>query len=386
MRAGIADELRELAEAGRLRRRPLIDGANDRVISVRTDGKRRKLVNWSSNDYLGLSQNRAVKNAAARALRTFGAGSGASRLMSGGLSCHRRLEQRLAQWLGTADALVTTTGFQANLAALASLANQADDVIIIDRACHASTYDGAKISAVPLMRFKHNDLGELEKQLKHSEGARRRVVCVESIYSMDGDEAPLVEVERLCKNHGALLVVDEAHALGVLGPGGRGLCHELGVKPDLVIGTCSKSLGAQGGFLAGDSDLIELAVNRGRSFIFSTAPAPAAVGAAVGALDRLRDEPELSGKLLESAAEVRVGLRTQGWNVPEGRSPIIPVIVGDEKPTLELSARLAALGHYAPAVRPPTVPAGSCRLRLTVTLSHKVSDRRRLIAAMGKLR
>lgn len=386
MRAGIGAELRELAEAGRLRRRPLIDGANGRVIVLATDGKRKKLVNWASNDYLGLSQHRAVKNAAARALRTYGAGSGAARLMSGGLRCHRRLEERLAKWLGTGDALLTTTGFQANLATLVSLANQAEDVIIIDKACHASTYDGAKISGVPLIRFRHNDLDDLDKHLQRSDGARRRVVCVESIYSMDGDEAPLVEVEKLCRSRGALLVVDEAHALGVVGSGGRGLCAELGVKPDLIVGTCSKSLGAQGGFIAGDGELIELVVNRGRSFIFSTAPAPAAIGAAVAALDRLRDEPDLPEKLLTAAASLRSGLRAQGWNIPEGRSPIIPVIIGDERPTLDFSACLAAAGHFAPAVRPPTVPAGSCRLRLTATLAHKESDRRRLIAAMARMR
>jgi len=266
------------------------------------------------------------------------------------------------------------------------LCSEPEDVIIADRNCHASTYDGAKLASVPLLRFRHNDIEDLDKQLQRSDGARRRLVCVESIYSMDGDEAPLVAIHALCKQRGALLVVDEAHALGVLGQNGRGLCAELGLVPDLRIGTCSKSLGAQGGFIAGDKDLIELIVNRGRSFIFSTAPVPAAMGAAVASLDLLRDQPELSTQLLVAASEVRDGLRAQGWNVPEGRSPIIPVIIGDEQPTLELSAKLRGAGHFAPAVRPPTVPAGACRLRLTVTLAHKPADRRRLLAAMARLR
>jgi 8-amino-7-oxononanoate synthase len=386
MRASLRAELDELKAAGRLRARPVIDSPDARVIVLTEDGKRRKLVNWASNDYLGAANRRPVKNAAARALRSYGAGAGAARLLAGGLRCHRRLEERLARWLGTQDALVATTGFQANLAALVSLCAHPEDVLILDRLCHASTYDGARLSAGTLQRFAHNDVAELEKQLQRSAGAPRRVVCVESVYSMDGDEAPLREISALCKRMGALLVVDEAHALGVLGPGGRGLCAELGVEPDLRIGTCSKSLGAQGGFLAGDRELIELAVNRGRSFIFSTAPVPAAMGAAVAALDLLRDEPELPAQLLAAAAEIRAGLRAQGWTIPEGRSPIVPVVVGDEAAALDLAAKLRAAGHFAPAIRPPTVPAGSCRLRLTVTLAHRDHDRRRLLAVMGRLR
>ncbi|MBA3686690.1 MAG: aminotransferase class I/II-fold pyridoxal phosphate-dependent enzyme, partial [Planctomycetes bacterium] len=301
-------------------------------------------------------------------------------------ACHHRLELRLAGWLGSEACLVTTTGFQANLAALVSLVSQPEDVLILDRACHASTYDGAKLSGVPLVRFRHNDSEDLERQLARTAGARRRVVCVESVYSMDGDEAPLRAIDDLCTRHGALLMVDEAHAIGVFGPGGRGLCAELGVVPDLRVGTCSKALGAQGGFLVGDATVVDLAVNRGRSFIFSTAPVPAAMGAATAALDVLRDEPGLSEELLVVAKEIRDGLIAQGWNVPPGRSPIIPVIVGDEQAALDLAAQLLERGHFAPAIRPPTVPAGECRLRLTATLAHRPSDRRHLLKAMAALR
>jgi 8-amino-7-oxononanoate synthase len=386
MRQDIATELADLAANGRLRARPVIDSPDDRVIVLCADGRRQKLHNWASNDYLGAANHRRVKNAAARALRTYGAGAGAARLLAGGLRCHRRLEERLAHWFAREEALVTSTGFQANLATLVSLASGAEDVVILDRLCHASTYDGARLAAGTLLRFTHNDLADLEKQLLRTAGAKRRVVCVESVYSMDGDEAPLLGIHDLCRRHGALLVVDEAHAIGVLGPGGRGLCAELGVVPDLLIGTCSKSLGAQGGFLVGDRDLVELVVNRGRSFIFSTAPVPAAMGAAVAALDLLRRDESLPGRLVAASQEVRCALRAQGWNVPAGRSAIIPVVVGEEQPALALSARLRAAGHYAPAIRPPTVPAGACRLRLTVTLAHRVSDRRRLVAALAQMR
>jgi 8-amino-7-oxononanoate synthase len=386
MRQSIADELTDLASAGRLRSRPVIDSPDDRVIVLCADGKRRKLYNWASNDYLGAANRRPVKNAAARALRTYGAGAGAARLLAGGLRCHRRLEERLAHWLGCQEALVTSTGFQANLATLVSLASGAEDVVILDRLCHASTYDGARLAAGTLLRFTHNDLADLDKQLSRTAGAKRRLVCVESVYSMDGDEAPLVGIQELCRKHGALLVVDEAHAVGVLGPQGRGLCAELGVVPDLLVGTCSKSLGSQGGFIAGDRDVVELVVNRGRSFIFSTAPVPAAMGAAVATLDLLRKESDLPAQLVTHAGEVRTALREQGWNVPAGRSAIIPVLIGEEQPALALAARLRAAGHYAPAIRPPTVPAGGCRLRLTVTLAHTASDRRRLLKAMAAAR
>lgn len=384
MRAGMRAELEALTQAGLLRTRPVIDSPDDRSIILHLDGKRQKLINWASNDYLGAANLRRVKNGASRALRSFGAGSGAARLLAGGLRCHRRLEERLAHWLGSEDVLVTSSGYQANLAALVAFAGSEQDVIILDRLCHASLYDGARLANGQLLRFAHNDVADLEKQLQRSEGAPRRLVCVESVYSMDGDEAPLLAIRDLCQRHGALLLVDEAHALGVLGPGGRGLCAELGLTPDIRIGTCSKSLGSQGGFIAADRDLIALAVNRGRSFIFSTAPAPAVIGAALASLDLLRDKPELSERLLTVAAELRSALRAQGWNVPEGRSPIVPVILGDESATLALAARLREAGHYAPAIRPPTVPVGVCRLRLTATLAHKPSDRKRLIALMAK--
>lgn len=385
-RAALAAELRAIADDGRLRTRPVIDSPNGRTVVLHDGATRRRLINWASNDYLGALGRLKVRNGAFRALRTYGAGAGAARLLAGGLRCHRRLEQRLASWLGAEDCLLTTTGFQANLAALVALVQAPEDVVILDRLCHASTYDGARLCGAPLSRFRHNDVDDLARQLERTTGARRRLVCVESVYSMDGDEAPLRAIAGLCDRHGALLLVDEAHAIGVLGEGGRGLCHELGVTADVRVGTCSKALGSQGGFIAGDRDLVELSVNRGRSFIFSTAPVPAAAGAAIAALDVLRDEPGLPGELLTAAGDLRSAIRAQGWQVPEGRSPIIPLVVGDERAALDLAARLRVHGHYAPAIRPPTVPPGECRLRLTLTLAHREPDRRKLITALAALR
>lgn len=380
-RAAIRAELAAIADEGRLRRRVAIDSHAGRTVVVHDGGHRARLVNWASNDYLGLNRSLRVRSGAARALRRWGPGSTAARLLAGGMRCHRQLEQRLASWFGTEECLLTTTGYQANCAALVALAGEVECAVILDRLCHASIYDGARLSNGQLLRFRHNDLEDLSRRLDQCEGARRRIVCVESVYSMDGDEAPLRAIHELCRARGALLIVDEAHAVGVLGRGGRGLCDEAGISPDLRVGTCSKSLAAQGGFIAGDRELIELVVNRGRAFIFSTAPVPAASGAAIGALDALRDDPELPATLATAAAEVRRGLQAQGWDVPAGRTPIIPLIVGSESDTLALAARLREAGHWAPAIRPPTVPPGQCRLRITVTAAHTRADRKRLLAA-----
>ena len=385
----IREELAELEAVGRRRQRTVIDSPDGRQIIMcagPNGGKREKLINWAGNDYLGLATDRRVMNAAARALRSYGAGAGASRLLAGGLRCHRRLEQRLSHWLGVEDVVVTTSGYQANLATLVALAGATEDVIIVDRLAHASTYDGLRLSAGSMLRFGHNDVADLDKKLRMSVAARRKIVCVESVYSMDGDEAPLREIAALCRQHKALLVVDEDHAIGVIGEGGRGLCAELGVQPDVLVGTASKGLGSQGGFIAARSDIIELIVNRGRSFIFSTAPVPSAMGAAVASLDILKADPERPDRLQARCIAIREALCNAGWEVGPGRSAIIPVIIGNEDETLSISQQLREMGHYAPAIRPPTVPAATCRLRLSPSLSHTESDVRRLLAAMAELR
>ncbi len=384
-RSGIAAELAAITAEGRLRQRPVIDSPCARTI-VLVDGKRKRLINWAANDYLGASQELIVRNGAFRALRSYGAGSGSARLLAGGLRLHRQFEQRIAKFLGSQDALLTSTGFQANLAAVVAIAGDPQDAIVLDRLCHASTYDGARQAAGQLLRFRHNDPTDLELQLTRCASARRILVCIESVYSMDGDEAPITALAAVCRKHRALLLVDEAHALGVLGPGGRGLCAESGVRPDLIVGTCSKSFGSQGGFIAADQDIIELLVNRGRSFIFSTAPCPAAIGAAHAAVGWLRDHPDLPDALQTSIQELRRALRAQGWDVPEGRSAIIPIVVGDEHAALALAQRLRDLGHHCPAIRPPTVPAGSCRLRLSVSRAHTAADKRKLLKAMAVVR
>ena len=379
-------ELEAITAAGRLRSRPVIEGGNDRRIILAEGGRRRSLINWASNDYLGNAQALTVRNAAAKAVRSIGAGAGSARLLSGGLRIHRRLEERLANWLGCEAVLVTTSGFQGNLAVLATVASGRDDVVILDRLAHASLYDGARLGSATCQRFAHNDMDALRRRLESASAARRRVVVVESVYSMDGDEAPLADIAELCRAYDAVLMVDEAHALGVHGPGGRGLCAALGLRPDVVTATCSKALGSQGGIIAAAASVVELIVNRGRSFIFSTAAVPAAPAAAIAGLDRLRRDPTMGERLLARAAQLRAALQHQGWSVMAGDGPIIPLQIGDEQRTVALAAALRTRGHYAPAIRPPTVPPGSCRLRLTLTLAHGSSDWRRLLRALAEIR
>lgn len=384
----ISGALQEIEQQGRLRKRTILDSPNGRTV-IRCEGDgggpRKKLVNWASNDYLGAISLRRIRNGAARVLRSEGTGAGAARLLSGGLRCHRRLEQRLAHWLGTEDCLLTSTGYQANLAAITSLVER-PDVVILDRLCHASLTDGARLSGARLERFLHNDPDDLARILANTADSRRRLVVVESVYSMDGDLAPLRAIRALCDQYNAMLLVDEAHAIGVFGPQGRGRLAVEGISADVLIGTCSKSLGAQGGFIAAQKPLIEWIVNRGRAFIFTTALAPASAGAALAVLELLSDEPNLPAQLLERAANLRQTLIAQGWNIPTGEGPIIPIIIGDESAALSLAEKLKTLGHYAPAIRPPTVPEGLCRLRLTLTLAHKACDERRLAQALLSLR
>jgi 8-amino-7-oxononanoate synthase len=384
----IPSALAEIEHQGRLRRRTILDSPNGRTV-IRCEGDgggaRKKLVNWASNDYLGAISRRRICNGATRVLRQEGTGAGAARLLAGGLRCHRRLEQRLAHWLGTQDCLLTSTGYQANLCAITSLVER-PDVVILDRLCHASLTDGARLSEARLERFLHNDVEDLQRILEKSASFRRRLVVVESVYSMDGDLAPLRAIRDLCDQHNAMLLVDEAHAIGVFGPQGRGRLTAEGITAEVLIGTCSKSLGAQGGFIAAKKPVIEWIVNRGRAFIFTTALAPAAAGAALAVLDLLNDEPDLPTQLLERAAGLRQTLTAQGWNIPNGVGPVIPIIIGDETATLDLAEKLKALGHYAPAIRPPTVPEGLCRLRLTLTLAHKDCDLRRLAKALQSLK
>lgn len=331
----------------------------------------RTLLNLSSNDYLALARDPGVIRRAGDALTRWGAGACASRLMSGTLELHEELEAGLAALCGTEAALVFSSGFGMNVGLLPALAGR-DDVLFLDRLVHASLVDGARLSGATLVRFPHGDAGALAGLVERTPCRGRRVVVCESVYSMDGDLAPLAELEAVARRAGAALVVDEAHAVGVFGEGG-GLCRALGVRPDVLAGTLGKALGSVGGFVACDAACREYLLNRVRSFVFATALPPPSVGAALGAVERLRAEPGLGAALLGRATAFHGMLAARGLRLPPPLSQILPVHVGGNAEAVALASRLRDQGILATAVRPPTVPVGTARLRLSVTLAHDLA-------------
>lgn len=357
---------RELARLDReaLRRRTTAWPAAGAVVPL-PDG--RTLLNLSSNDYLGLARDPAVLRRAADALTRWGASACASRLMCGTLELHEELEARLASACGREAALVFSSGFGMNVGLLPALAGR-DDVLFLDRLVHASLVDGARLSGATVVRFPHGDVAALERLAGRTPCRGRRIVVCESVYSMDGDVAPLADLASVARRLDAALVVDEAHAIGPFGAGG--LCRRLGVRADVVVGTLGKALGSVGGFLACDGLLREYLLNRVRSFVFATALPPPSAGAALGALERLEREPELGDSLLRRARAFHGQLAALGLRLGPPASQILPVHVGGNGEALAVAAQLRGEGLLVTAVRPPTVPAGTARLRLSVTLGH----------------
>lgn len=337
----------------------------------------REAVLFAGNDYLGLSSHPEVTRAAGRALAEFGASAGASRLVTGNHPLYRELESALAALKGKEAALVFPSGYMANLGLLSALAGRSD-TLYMDRLNHASLYDGWRLSGAELQRYRHGDTRHLDAIL--SRDRRRRIpgeagkdksfIVTDGVFSMDGDLAPLAELQRLAGEHGCLLVVDDAHGTGVLGPEGRGTAAHLGVEPDVEIGTLSKVLGSLGGFVAGSRELIDYLVNRARPFIFTTGLPPAAVAAATAAVGLIKEEGWRRQRLLELAARARTELAAAGLEIPAGFTPIIPVIAGDESLAVKLSGLCLERGVFIPAIRSPAVPRGQARLRMTVSAAH----------------
>ena len=330
----------------------------------------KRLVNFSSNDYLGLANDPRLREAAIAAIGEFGVGAGASRLISGTQSPHLRLESALAKWKGTQAALCFSSGYAAALGAIPALVTKSD-VVLLDKLCHASLIDGAKLSGAVLRVFPHNHLGKLESHLewaRHEHPAARLLIVTESVFSMDGDLAPLRELIELKKRFDALLMLDEAHAVGVIGPNGRGLVAEENSSGDVDVqmGTLSKALGVSGGYICGGRSLIDWLINRARSFIFSTSPPPALAAASLAAVDFLLSaEGEARRRLLWRNIDMlgdKLCLKSQ--------SAILPWVVGGEQAALDLARALQAEGFFVPAIRYPTVAKGAARLRITVTAAH----------------
>ncbi len=334
-----------------------------------------KTLNFSSNDYLGFARNERIIAAGVAALKSYGAGSASSRLVTGTLPCHQELEQSLAKLKGYPGALVFGSGYLTNLGIIPALVGR-QDAVFADRLAHASLIDGTIMSGADLKRFQHNDPNHLAKLLRNNKTAKRRLVVTESVFSMDGDLAPLKEIAATCAEHGAMLLVDEAHATGIFGASGAGRVRELQLENqvDISMGTLSKALGVYGGFIACSTPLRDWFINRARSFIYSTALPPTIARAAAEALSILEKNPTLGQELLKRADIFRRRLQEAGFNTGKSASQIIPLIVGKNTKAMRLAERLREKRILAVAIRPPTVPEGTARIRLSVTLDHSKFD------------
>jgi 8-amino-7-oxononanoate synthase len=329
-----------------------------------------QLINFSSNDYLGLSRHPEVVEAAAAALAEWGVGGTASRLLAGTTPPHAQLEQALASFLGRESALVFSSGYHVNTGVIPALVS-AQDVVFFDRLAHASIIDGIRLSGARIAPFDHNDVAHLREQVaKHRAKGRRALLITEGIFSMDGDRAPLADLVQVARQHDIALYLDEAHSLGVVGENGRGEAARQNVLPDVevLVGTLSKTLGSQGGFVAGSKTLIDFLVSRCRSFAYTTALAPALASAAETALRLSISMDAERARLDQSGTRLRRALTDRGRNCLASDSQIIPVLTGSVENTKELSEHLLSQGFFVPSIRPPTVPAGEGRVRLSLSL------------------
>ena len=382
--AWIDDELRAL-EAKTLRRR-LATREGPQAVRITLDG--RELINFGSNDYLGLAADPRLAQAAIETVRREGWGAGASPLITGHAAAHQELARRLAQFEGVEAALVFASGFAANAGTIAALVGPGD-VVYCDRKNHASLFDGCRLSRADVRVYPHADCQRLASLLegdRQPSQRRRRLIVTDGLFSMDGDLAPLVELAELAEQHNAMLMVDEAHATGVFGSQGRGVSEHLGVEDrvHVRIGTLSKALGSVGGFAAGSRALVDWLANRARPYVFSTASPAATAAAAIAALDIVRDEPERRRQLLARSQKLRDDLTNLGWNVGLSASQIIPIVVGDSDRAIEMSGHLRDRGLLVPAIRPPTVPKGEACLRISLSAVHIEEMIEALVTALGK--
>jgi len=375
----INKELETLRRRGLYREFKTLDGATDRLITLYGT----PFLCFSSNNYLGLANDPRLVAAAKDALDGYGVGAGASRLVSGNQRVHRDLERRLAEFKGTEAAIVFPTGYMANVGAITSLVHE-DDAVIVDRLNHASIIDGARLSRAKLLVYAHCDLESLEQALAKARTCRRRLVVTDTLFSMDGDIAPLRELALLAKRYDAIVMADDAHATGVLGEHGRGAVEHAACEGeiDIVMGTLSKALGCLGGFIAGERRLIDYLRNTARSFIYTTALPPAMCAAALAAIDIVEAEPERRATLRRNVAAFKEGLRAKGHDADHTPSPIVPIILGEPARAMDKARELYANDIYVPAIRPPTVPKGTSRLRVSLMAAHTPDDIERLLSLL----
>lgn len=333
----------------------------------------RRVILLCSNDYLGLATHPDVIHAAVRATERYGAGSGAARLICGTLPPHEELETSLAAFKGTESALMFGSGYLANLGVIPGLIGR-HGLILADRLCHASLIDGCRLSGADFRVFRHRDLAHVESLLKRRAANRSTLIVTDGLFSMDGDLAPLPDLVSLAKQHDAMIYVDDAHGTGVMGPTGRGTLEQLGVEQDIPfhMGTLGKALGSDGAYVVGPRDMIQYLINTARPFIFTTAPPPSSAAAASAALAVIRRDPDRRSRLWANRHRLFAGLQRLGFRLTDTVSPILPILIGSPEQALAFAEQLLARGVYAPAIRPPTVPDTTSRIRVTVTSEHTI--------------
>ncbi len=378
----IERRLQELEQLGLSRRLRMISGPQGPRVLL--DG--RPVLLLCSNNYLGLADHPRVREAAAEAAMRWGVGAGASRLVSGTMTIHRRLEERLAAFKGSETCVLFGSGYLANLGAIGALAGPGDTVFS-DELNHASIVDGCRLSRARVCVYRHLDTEHLHWSLRHHGGGGRRLIATDSVFSMDGDVAPLQEIVELAHEHGARLLVDEAHATGALGPGGRGAVAQAGLEGevDVLVGTLGKALGSYGAYVCAEEPMVRYLINSARALIFSTAPAPPAIAGALAALELIEERPHRVQRLRTRARTLREALAVEGFPVQESEMQIVPLLVGDERTALALCQGALERGVFAQAIRPPSVPAGTSRLRLTAMASHTPAELRRAARVLGEV-
>lgn len=379
----IAAELAEIKRQGLYRQLHQVDG--EQGPSILLDG--REVLNFSSNNYLGLANHPKLETAAKEALERYGCGSGASRLISGNMTLHLELEESITKLKGTESALVFNSGFQANVGILSTLVGEGD-MLFSDALNHASLIDGCRLSRAKVVVYPHCNLNHLEAALKKAPKKARKLIVTETVFSMDGDIAPMEEIVDLAERHGAMIMVDEAHATGMFGPNGAGIVAEMGLRERVLVqmGTLGKALGGFGAYVAGKRNLRELLINRCRSFIFTTAPPPVMMAIAIAAIDLLEKEPERRFTLWRNSQYLRNELKDLGFSLGKSSSQILPLMIGEAQDCMSFSECLLAKGVYAQGIRPPTVQPGSARLRVTPMATHTDEHLKQAIQAFKEVK
>lgn len=376
----IKQELDELEIKGLRRKLKILESAQADEIII--DGK--PCLNLCSNNYLGLANDPRLKEAAIQAIKEYGVGSSASRLVSGNIKLYKILEEKIAEFKGTEAALVFSSGYTVNIGIISGLLNK-KDIVFSDKLNHASIIDGILLSGAQFKRYPHKDVEALEGFLKESKGYRRKLIITDTVFSMDGDIAPLPQISGFAKEYDAQVMVDEAHATGIFGRIGSGIVEHFNLKGKVAfqMGTFSKALGSLGGYVCSSKENIDYLINKCRSLIYTTALPPAVLAVNIRALEIIQQGPQRREKLLNNADFFRNYLKEMGFNTMDSGTPIIPVLIGDTALTMEFSSRLFQQGIFCQGIRPPTVPEGKARLRITIMATHK---KERLEFALEKIK